>query len=47
MIVLEDVSKSYEGGQRFSVKGVSFRVEAGQLLALVGGSGSGKTTTLE
>jgi osmoprotectant transport system ATP-binding protein len=46
MIVLEKVSKSYEPG-RFAVDEVSLRVPAGQMLVLLGGSGSGKTTTLK
>jgi osmoprotectant transport system ATP-binding protein len=46
MIVLEEVSKSYDG-VHFSVRDVSFRVPEGRLLALVGGSGCGKTTTLK
>ncbi len=47
MIVLDEVKKSYDGGQHYSVDGVSLRVPRGQLLALVGGSGCGKTTTLK
>jgi osmoprotectant transport system ATP-binding protein len=47
MIVLENVSKSYDEGGRLSVDQVSLTVPKGQLLALVGGSGSGKTTTLK
>jgi osmoprotectant transport system ATP-binding protein len=47
MIVLERVSKSYDGGRRFSARDVSLRVPKGQLLALLGGSGCGKTTTLK
>jgi osmoprotectant transport system ATP-binding protein len=47
MIVLENVSKSYEANGRFSVENVSLTVPKGKLLALVGGSGSGKTTTLK
>ena len=43
MIDLEQVSKDY-GGQRV-VDRVSLRVEAGELLVLLGSSGSGKTTT--
>jgi osmoprotectant transport system ATP-binding protein len=34
-------------GKGAAVDGVSFRVEEGELLALVGASGSGKTTTLK
>jgi osmoprotectant transport system ATP-binding protein len=47
MIVLQGVSKSYDGGATFSVRDVSFRVPPGQLLVLLGGSGCGKTTTLK
>jgi osmoprotectant transport system ATP-binding protein len=47
MIVLEDVSKSFDGGRKYSVQSVSLRVEQGQLLVLLGGSGCGKTTTLK
>jgi osmoprotectant transport system ATP-binding protein len=47
MIVLDRVSKSYTGGPRFSVRDVSLRVTRGQLLVLLGGSGSGKTTALK
>lgn len=47
MIVLEQVSKSYDGGKRFSARDVSLKVPKGQLLVLLGGSGCGKTTTLK
>ena len=43
MIELEHVSKRY--GDQVVVDRVSLRVEPGELLALLGGSGSGKTTT--
>jgi osmoprotectant transport system ATP-binding protein len=47
MIVLDDVCKAYDRGGRFSVDHVSLTVAEGQLLVLLGGSGSGKTTTLK
>jgi len=45
MIELRGLTRRYGSG--FAVADVSFRVEPGELLALVGGSGSGKTTTLK
>jgi osmoprotectant transport system ATP-binding protein len=47
MIVLENVSKSYDNGAHFTVLNVSLHVPRGKLLALLGGSGCGKTTTLK
>jgi len=46
MIELRNVCKSWNHGQTFAVRDVSLCVEAGQVLALLGGSGSGKTTTV-
>ncbi len=45
MIEVRDLSKRYDG--RAVVDGVSFTVPEGELLVLLGGSGSGKTTTLK
>ncbi|HEU4578935.1 MAG TPA: ATP-binding cassette domain-containing protein [Polyangiaceae bacterium] len=42
---MQGLSKRY--GQRAAVAGLSFELPAGQLLALIGESGSGKTTTLK
>jgi len=45
MIQVEGLVRRY--GSTLAVDGVSFHVAAGELLALVGASGSGKTTTLK
>lgn len=45
MIEVQRLSRRY--ADRLAVDDVSFRVAAGEMLALVGASGSGKTTTLK
>jgi putative ABC transport system ATP-binding protein len=45
-IVVDGVQKSFESGAVRALRGVSFRVEPGELVALVGASGSGKSTVL-
>jgi osmoprotectant transport system ATP-binding protein len=47
MITLEDIRKSYDAGATWAVNGVSVSVPEGALLALIGESGCGKTTTLK
>ena len=46
-IELDHIAKSYDGGRTFAVDKVSLAVEPGAFVCLVGGSGSGKTTTLK
>ncbi|MFJ3665276.1 CocE/NonD family hydrolase [Streptomyces sp. NPDC090106] len=43
---ITDLSKKYAGGDRYSVRDVTFRVDKGQVLGLLGPNGAGKTTTL-
>ena len=46
-IEIDGVSKSFDGGRSFAVREVSLAVPQGAFVALVGASGSGKTTTLK
>jgi osmoprotectant transport system ATP-binding protein len=47
MIELNKIHKSFDQGASFAVDNVSFSVERGELLGLIGESGCGKTTTLK
>jgi osmoprotectant transport system ATP-binding protein len=47
MIALRSVSKTYPGAAAPAVNDVSLEIATGGFVALVGGSGSGKTTTLK
>ena len=47
VIELDHVSKSFDGGRTFAVRDLSLQVRAGEFIALVGASGSGKTTALK
>src|SRR5690349_22105027 len=44
MLEVDDLHVSY--GAIEAVKGISFTVERGQVVTLIGGNGAGKTTTL-
>ncbi len=43
-VALDNVRFAYPGTERLALDGISFAVEPGQLIALVGPSGAGKTT---
>jgi osmoprotectant transport system ATP-binding protein len=47
MIVLDEVSKSFDDGQSYAVRDLSLQVRDGEMLVLLGSSGCGKTTTLK
>jgi len=45
-VEFRDVTFRYHGAEEPALKGVSFRAEAGKTTAIIGGTGSGKTTVL-
>jgi osmoprotectant transport system ATP-binding protein len=47
LIEIDKVRKTFDGGRTFAVADVTLSVEAGVFLAVVGSSGSGKTTMLK
>ncbi len=47
MIQLTHISKSFDSGRSYAVMDLSFQVNEGETLVLLGSSGCGKTTTLK
>lgn len=47
MIRIEQVGKSFDGGETFVIDDLSLHVREGEILVLLGESGCGKTTTLK
>ena len=47
MIQLERISKTFDNGRTYAVRDLSFQVNEGETLILLGSSGCGKTTTLK
>ena len=47
LIELDHIGKSFDRGRAFALRDVSLNIPAGAFVALVGQSGSGKTTTLK
>ncbi|MBB71125.1 MAG: glycine/betaine ABC transporter ATP-binding protein [Legionellales bacterium] len=47
MITLKHLSKSFDNGQSYVVNDVSLEIARGEILVLLGSSGSGKTTTMK
>ncbi len=45
-IKFQTVSLAFDGGRRPALKGINFDLRSGEQVVLVGGSGAGKTTTL-
>lgn len=46
LLEAKEVTKTYEKAQRPSLNKISFRVEPGEFIGIMGASGSGKTTLL-
>lgn len=47
MLEIKNFSKKYKGAKKYSAKDISFCVQDGVVLGLVGGNGAGKSTTIK
>lgn len=47
ILEIKDVSKQFEGSEKYALNHVSFNVNAGDIVTILGTSGSGKTTLLK
>lgn len=47
MLEVIDFSKKYKGADRYSVRNISFKVNDGEVLGLLGSNGAGKSTTIK
>lgn len=47
MLKVSNFSKKYKGSKKFSAKGISFVVDDGMVMGLVGCNGAGKSTTIK
>lgn len=47
MLEVINFSKKYKGANRYSAENISFKVENGRVLGLIGGNGAGKSTTIK
>lgn len=46
-IILDDVKKSFDGGNEFVLKGIDLKIPKGSLTAIIGFSGTGKSVMLK
>lgn len=47
MLTVENLSKQYKKSHQFAVKDVSFELNRGEIVGLIGGNGAGKTTIIK
>ncbi len=46
-VILQDVTKSFDGGKDFVLKGINLKIPKGSLTAIIGFSGTGKSVVLK